>query len=122
MIRQLFAFGIVGTLAAAVHLSGVFLLVELGLHPLSANILGFMAGFQVSYFGHRYWTFRGTQASHPVAASRFLLTATSSLAMNEAMFYLLLQFTPLPYLVALTLVLICVTPITFLLGKFWAFR
>jgi len=122
LIRQLFAFGSVGTGAAAVHLLSVFLLVQLGWHPLIANVLAFLIAFQVSYFGHRYWTFRGTRTRHPVAASRFLFTAISSLAMNEAMFYLLLEFTALPYLVALTLVLICVTPMTFLLGKYWAFR
>ncbi len=122
MIRQLFAFGTVGSLAAATHLLIVFLLVERHMHPLTANVVAFVVAFQISYFGHRYWTFHGTRARHRVAVSRFLLTAVASLAMNEGMFYLLLTLTTMPYLPALALVLVCVTPATFLLGKLWAFR
>lgn len=122
MIGQLFAFGTVGALAAATHLLIVFALVERHMHPLAANVVAFVVAFQISYFGHRYWTFHGSRARHRVAVSRFLLTAVASFAMNEGMFYLLLNYTTLPYLLSLTVVLVCVTPATFLLSKLWAFR
>lgn len=123
MKRQILKFGVIGSLAAAVHMGVVALLVNFSLHPLFANIFGFMVAFNVSYLGHRFWTFgNNSRLSHAASAVRFWGIAVTSFAINEGLFFLFLSFTPLPYLLALFLVLLMVTPITFLLSRSWAFH
>lgn len=123
MKQQILKFGVIGTFAAAVHLGVVALLVTFSMHPLLANIFGFMIAFNVSYLGHRFWTFDNkSRLSHAASATRFWGIAVSSFAINESLFFLFLSYTPLPYLVSLFLVLLMVTPITFLLSRSWAFN
>lgn len=122
MRQQLLRFGCIGAAAAAVHMGVVALLVPFGLHPLLANIIGFVSAFNVSYLGHRFWTFGNrTPLSHKRSIARFWGIAVTSFAINELLFFLFLNYTTLPYLVALFLVLILVTPITFILSRVWAF-
>lgn len=122
MRQQLFRFGCIGAAAAALHMGVVALLVPLGLHPLLANIAGFVTAFNVSYLGHRFWSFGNrTTLSHKRSVMRFWVIAVTSFAINEALFFLFLHYTTLPYLAALFLVLILVTPITFILSRVWAF-
>lgn len=122
MRRQLAAFLVTGAGAAATHWAGVLLLVErAGMAPLRANVAGFALAFLVSYGGHRRWTFAATGLAHRVALPRFLLVAMAGLALNQLLFALLLATTPLPYPLALLLVLAAVAALTFVLARHWAF-
>ena len=122
VLQQLLRFGIVGALAAAVHFTAVVIQVSLfALHPLIANVIAFLVAFQVSYLGHRHWTFSHTKDGSNQSVWRFFLVAVSSFFVNEGLFYCFLRFTSLPYWVSLAVVLILVAGMTFLLGKFWAF-
>jgi len=115
-------FGVVGLSAAAVHFCIVVLLVQqLQYAPLVANVFAFFLSFQVSYFGHRFWTFRETTALHRDAMPRLLLVQLINLAANEALFYLLLLL-HLPYQFALILVLAILPFFTFFANRFWVFR
>jgi putative flippase GtrA len=120
---QLCRFGVVGVTAGTVHFSIVVFCVELGsLKPLVANVIAYMIAFQVSYSGHRYWTFRGTLAEHRVAFPKLLLVQTLTFIANESLFYLFMNFFHLPYQVALLIVLTILPITTFALSKFWVFR
>lgn len=123
LIYQLMRFGIVGVSAAAVHFSVVVFLVQVGLvkQPLVANVFGFMLAFQVSYSGHRFWTFRGTTVTHKTAWAKLLLVSASGFCANEGLFYLFLTVAGLPYPLALFIVLAIMPIITFTLSKFWVF-
>jgi putative flippase GtrA len=122
MKRQLFWFGVVGLSALAVHFCAVtFVLVPLGLAPLIANIVGFLLAFQVSYWGHRRLTFQAHHVDHSQSLPRFFGVACLSFAVNEAMYALLLRYTPLGYRSALLIVLFTVAGLTFVLSKLWAF-
>ena len=122
MKRELFWFGIVGISALLVHYALVtLLLVPLGMAPLLANIVGFLFAFQVSYWGHRRLTFRAAEVAHRQALPRFFAVACLSFCVNEAMYYVLLNYTLLDYRSALLIVLFTVAALTFVLGKMWAF-
>lgn len=114
-------FAIVGTGGAIVHVTTVMLLVNyLQMHPLSANVAGFLLGFQVSYFGHRYWTFSDSNVRHQTAFPRLLALQIFNFGANETMFYILLSL-HLPYLIALLIVL-CILPVmTFTVSRLWIF-
>ena len=116
---QLFRFGCVGVLAMALHLAVVSALVPLGLPPLWANVLAFAVAFQVSYFGHRGWTYRATGGGG--AYGRMLMVSLASFALNEAMYACLLKFAPFDYRVSQMIVLIAVSLFTFAGSRFWVF-
>lgn len=120
MIQQLARFGAVGIAAMAVHWLVVALLVPLGLRPLLANSAAFAIAFNVSYAGHRRFTFASTTAQHSTL-KRFLGVALLGFALNETLYYLLLR-AGMEYRVALLLVLVAVAALTFVLSRYWAFR
>lgn len=126
MIAQLARFGVVGVAAMAVHWLIVVGIVPLGIAPLIANVIGFAVAFNVSYFGHRNWTFTTSDGSaaagHATTLTRFLTISVSSFMLNEAMYSLLLRYTALDYRAALLLVLVAVAALTFVLSRYWAFR
>jgi putative flippase GtrA len=120
---QIMRFGVIGTVAAAIHFSIVVSLVEISLmSPLIANVIAFLFAFQVSYWGHRHWTFRGTTTQHQVAIPRLLLVATSNLIANQIIFFVFLELFKLPYMLALFFTLTILPVVTFTLGKWWIFR
>jgi putative flippase GtrA len=121
--RQIFAFGSIGILAAVVNFAVLIFIVEcFHWHPWPANILAFMLAFQVSFFGHHHWTFRGVStAKKRHIWVRFLIVATFSMLMNQGLYAIYLYLIPW-YGLALFFTLATVPPITFVLAKLWAFR
>jgi putative flippase GtrA len=122
MISQLVRFGVVGLTAMAVHFLVVRGLVPRGMTPLTANVLGFFAAFQVSYWGHSLFTFRGHGNSSAESMARFILLATASFLLNEGFYAVLLRHSDLPYDHALVVVLLVVSALTFILSRNWAFQ
>ncbi|WP_440028783.1 GtrA family protein [Chromobacterium amazonense] len=122
MTRQLFWFGVVGVSAMLLHFALVTLaLVPLGVAPLVANVLGFLGAFQISYWGHRRFTFEAGHVPHRQALPRFFSVSCLSFCVNEALYFLLLRYAPLDYRASLAIVLFAVAVLTFALGKLWAF-
>lgn len=124
LLKQIMRFGIVGGSAAFVNFSIVILLVESGVlqQPLYANMIAFVFAFQVSYFGHRYWTFNGTVTEHRVAMPRLFVISGTNFIANEGLFYFFLNTFQLPYPLALLLVLAILPVVTFTFSKLWVFR
>lgn len=123
MIRQVIRFGVVGVTALMVNWLVVAVLVPtLDMVPLLANVFAFLVAFQVSYWGHRSWTFNARTLRHSQTLPRFLVVSCSSFLINEFLYFLLLEFTVLDYRTALLIVLAIVAMSTFLLSRKWAFR
>ena len=115
-------FALVGGAAAGVHFCTVLLLVQGGnWSPLIANVLAFLTAFQVSYWGHKVWSFKQQDTSHAQSLPRFFLVASASFVLNEFLYFLLLRYTHLPYWLALGMVLVAVALLTFFASKAWAF-
>ncbi|MBV9575590.1 MAG: GtrA family protein [Gammaproteobacteria bacterium] len=120
-ILQVLRFAIVGLMAAAVHFGTVVSLVQVEmLQPLIANIFGFVLAFQVSYWGHRLWTFYDTSALHRTALPKLFFVQILNLAANETLFYIFLLL-HLPYTIALLIVLMILPLFTFAASKWWVF-
>lgn len=122
LIWQLFRFGMVGFTAALVHFFLVVFIVQMGsVEPLIANVFAFALSFQVSYWGHRWWTFSSSMVQHRDAFPRLLLIQTAGFAANESLFYIFLQL-HLPYPIALIIVLTIIPIFTFVSSKLWVYR
>lgn len=121
---QVARFGVIGVTAAVVNTVVVVIGVEwLHWHPLLANILAFAIAYQVSFFGHQYWTFRRVAADSAATSwIKFLAVAVFSFGLNESLYALFLTIFHLQYVLALILVIVLVPPVTFVLSKLWAFR
>ena len=116
-------FFVVGTAAAATHyVVGLVAYTFFGAGPGLANVIGYLAGFPVSYGGHRYWTFETTRAPHREALPRFVLVQLSSFAANQMLLLLAVRFLPLPFWFVLGAVLVIVAVSTYVLSKIWVFR
>lgn len=122
-IKQLIKFGIVGVSTVIANFVTVIILVSLfKLHPLVANIVGFVVAFQVSFYGHHFWTFPRNGNKLRLAMKKYFMVAIGSFFLNEALYALLLSKLQLHYIPALILVLVTIPPISFVFSKLWVFK
>ncbi|MBA2648322.1 MAG: GtrA family protein [Legionella sp.] len=113
----------IGSFAALAHISLVYGFVTLlNTHPLLANVLGFLMAFNISYFGHKHFTFSKLKNKKSLSLPHFFIVATSAGFINEGLYYLLLKYTTINYLLALILVLVLVSGYSFIVSKIWACR
>ncbi|MBV6272942.1 GtrA family protein [Alcaligenaceae bacterium CGII-47] len=123
LAEQIGWFVIVGCAAAATHWAfAVACVAFVGFSPLWANFIGWIIAFFVSFTGHYQLTFRHQRAPLAQAAWRFFTVSALGFAVNEAAYAVLLRLTPLRYDLLLALILIGIAGMTFILGRFWAFR
>ena len=122
--QQIVRFGIIGCIGAFINMLIVVFMVEhMHWHPLGANIIGFLGSFNISYFGHRYYSFSDQVSNnHTTSITRFLFIALSSFGLNELLFYLFLTYCHFHYTLSLIFVIAVVATINFILNKFWAFN
>jgi putative flippase GtrA len=111
----------VGAAAAMVHV-GVFEATRRVLQPEIANVMGFGVAFVLSFYGHRFLSFRDAGTSLGTSFGRFAVTALAGLATNEAVFVLLFRVLAWPATPALLCGLLFAAGQTFVLTRFWAFR
>lgn len=123
LATQIGWFLIVGCAAAATHWAiAVACVAWGGLAPLLANVIGWLVAFGVSFTGHYRLTFRTQHAPLGRAACRFFALSALGFAVNEASYAVLLQATRIRYDILLAMILIGIAGLTFILGRFWAFR
>lgn len=122
--RQGILFGLVGTIAAAMHFCCLLLLVQhVQLKPVLANPLAFLCAFVISFIGHYHLTFSQTQHSCLQALWRWLCSALAGFALNQILFMAGIKcFGNQAYWWLWFIVTIIVTFLSFVLGKFWAFN
>ena len=123
LLPEVMRFSVTGGLSTATHFCTVaFLVSVIRFLPISANIIAFLVAFGVSYIGHSKFTFPSDERDGiDPAMIKFFMVATLSFALNEGMYYYLLNL-HYNYLVALVIVITSVSIVTFSLSKFWAFR
>lgn len=123
LASQIGWFVIVGCAAAATHWIVAVACVSLAnIQPLIANVVGWLIAFIVSFSGHYRLTFRQQNAPLIRAALRFFWVSALGFAINEVSYAVLLKYTAIRYDILLALILIGIAVITFILGRFWAFR
>ena len=113
-------YGCVGGLSTVLHFCTVLALAGSGMDPLAANAVAFAATFQVSYLGHRHWTFAAP--GNGTGYLRMLLVSLLAFGANETLYALLLKTGALDYRAALLVVLAMVGGGTYLASRCWVFR
>ncbi len=120
LLLQYGRFGLVGLTATGVHVAVFTALLELtDSAGWLANLPAFSLAVVVSYLGHFYWTFPGSdRGSFP----RFVATAIFGLTLNTLAAFVIVDLLDLPYIWAIAVMVLVVPVLVFLLAKFWAFR
>ena len=120
--HQLSSFVLVGASAALVHwLVVVTLVSSAAWQPLTANVIGWLVAFNVSYSGHYFLTFRALQSGLKSSLPRFFVLSGMGFLVNETAYAILLRETSMPYEWLLGMILIGVPVLTFIFSRFWAF-
>lgn len=118
--RQLPWFAVFGVAASATHFVVALAAARfLGLEPLAANTVAFVAALGVSYLGNAMVTFK----VEPWNAAQFARFATLSVAgfvLNQLIVYVLTVRGGWPFWASLVVVILLVPPATFVLAKLWA--
>lgn len=120
-LRSIFMFLMMGGLTTVVHVTvGLIAHYQGGLTAFNANIVAFFAGFTVSYFGHRRYSFR---SRGPIGRSmpRFFVIQATSFVINQVVIYVAVNVWGYPYPLALIAMICVVMPTTYILGRLWAF-
>jgi len=119
--HQIARFGLVGGAATATHFLVALTLIALAVHPLWANAWAFVVAFQISFFGHRGFTFRNRKMPLGISARRFVVTALVGFALSELLLAALLHWSEISNTFALVIALATVAVFTFIMGRYWAF-
>ncbi len=102
-------------------LTGLLMHHHLGMTTFNASIVAYVAGFFVSYFGHRNYTFRSPgQLSRSMP--RFLVVSALGLVFCQVIVYLLVDRIGVEYWIALLVMVVTVPASTYLLSRAWAFN
>lgn len=111
-------FGGVGVLATLVHLgvAAALLAVWPEASPFLANFVAFLLAFQVSFWGHRHFTFRKDGKAH-----RFFFLALGGFALNNGVLASLLAVSQIDGLTAIVIATFSVPLLMYLAARFWAF-
>jgi putative flippase GtrA len=121
--RSISWFAIIGALAALTHYIVAVSLECSGIViASSANIVGFIIAFPVSYFGHRKFSFADQDSNHSQFYHEFISVALIGFLANQTLVLTALQYTKLPFWFSLGAVMVLVAMSTYLLSKFWAFK
>ena len=114
-------FTIVGGVAAIVHISIVWILIDqLNWQPLFANLVAFLIAFIVSFSGQYWWTFRSNRTWHN-ALVRFFLVSIAAFCANTIVLSVLLSTGLLSNAMSAVIAALVIPAFTYILGRFWAF-
>jgi len=114
-------FGTVGLWATAVYASAAAILHAIGATPSLANALGYAIAMAVSFLGHFYWTF-GKNTGHGRALLRFIAVSACGFLLSAIIMHAVTGTLGAPFWVALAAIIAVVPGISWVLGRYWAFR
>lgn len=121
MTVQFASFASAGALGTGVHYLVLLGLVSIFLaHPVTASILGSLAGAIVNYLLSHHWVFRSNRR-HSETLFKFFTIAGLGLALNAAIMYVLVMIAAIHYLLAQVAATGIALFWNFLGNRFWTF-
>lgn len=123
LLYQIGRYSIVGTAASVTQFLVVIILVSQHMmEPLSANVIGYLCGFVVSFNGQRIWTFANGTRAMRAALPLFLIVTGINFSINQGMYSIFLKVFHLEYHVGLLCAMLVAAVVTFSLSKLVVFR
>ena len=121
-LSRLLRYGVVGVLGAVVHMSTLFLLVEMHLaDPVAATTAGFILALLISYLANRFWTF-GFSGSYWASMIKYCVVSLIGLGLNILIIKLFTDVLGLWYGWGAMAAVVAVALNNFLLNNAWTFH
>ena len=121
-IMTMSRFTLVGITAACVHIAIVWCLItQFEVETLLANLFAFLTAFIVSFTGQYLWTFR-SKRNWQSALIRFFLISLLGFVANNIVLIAVLDLGAMSDSLAAVLSACIIPVVTYLAGRFWAFR
>lgn len=110
-----------GAIGTFVQYAMLFIFVEaLSMYPVTASILGSLAGAIINYLLSHHWVFR-SKRKHSETLSKFVAVGGLGLVLNAALMYMLVTVASVHYLLAQIAATGIVLLWNFLGNRFWTF-
>jgi len=120
---QLCRFGTIGVLATITHsIVLIFLVEKMSWQPFFGNIMAFLVAVQVSFWGHKLFSFRNKDKSTIKMFSSFVVVALVGLSLNEIVFWIIVNLMSYSYFWALGIVVSVIPLMQFFIIKKFIFR
>lgn len=121
LLAMLWRFGLIGGLAAVVHIGIVVIAVErFAIDPRLANLFGFMGAIPLSYLGHYHFSFASSHA-HRGTVWRFVVVSLICFLTGQGLMHLSHAWS-ITYEIALLAIVILVPIVSFILNKSVVFQ
>ncbi len=121
LVRRFLSFSGVGAAATGLQYLLLILLVEwLGVTPLPASVLSYLASALANYFANYHLTFR-SNLRHRRVLPRFALIAGGGLLLNAVVFYIANTLLGMIYLLAQVIATVIVLAWNFTMNHLWSF-
>lgn len=121
-IITLLKFGVVGVLAAVVHLLvAISLLLHTDSKVLAANSIAFLCAFLFSFLGHFHWTFK-TGSNKGRSLVRFLAIALAAFITNNLVLISLTEKGAIGEKLAVVIAVIVIPIVSYFGSRLWGFK
>ncbi|MCL2087778.1 MAG: GtrA family protein [Oscillospiraceae bacterium] len=121
LIKEAVMFSMVGVVNTLLHLGTYYLLMFLGVHYIIANAVGFVVSIVNAYFMNSRLVFKNKNEPLKSFAKLFAVYGTTFL-LATALLWIYVEVFAVPEGIAPLINILVVTPINFLLNKFWTFK
>lgn len=124
LTKQFAVFCSVGVVNTLVALGAILFFLEIvGLHYMISNLLGYIIGLIVAFFGHSQFTFNEGKKTYDYQNFiMFIIVFIVSYGLQFACLYILVEIQNMGVIVAQILSMGMYTLVNFLLNKFWTFN
>ena len=121
LVRRFLSFSGVGAAATGLQYLLLIALVEwLGVTPLPASVLSYLASTLANYWANYHFTF-GSTLPHRQTLPRFALVAGGGLLLNSLVFYIANALLGMIYLLAQLIATVVVLAWNFTMNHLWSF-
>jgi len=121
LFDQFISYALAGAVGTFLQYLILFLLVEMfSVYPVTASILGMLAGAVVNYLLNYHWVFQ-SKRRHSETLSKFFATGGVGWALNAVIMYVLVTIASIHYLLAQVVATGIVLFWNFLGNRLWTF-
>jgi len=121
--NQFLKFGIVGVSNTLVGLIVYYVLIYFNIHYIVANTMGFIVSvFNAYYWNDRYVFKKQRNRSTVDVLIKVYIAYGMTFILNTALLFIMVSHFNISKYIAPVINLVIITPINFLLNKYWAFK
>lgn len=121
IFKQFLKFGIIGVSNTIISLSIYYLLLNFGINYILANIVGFIISVLNAFFWNNKYVFKNSLNKKNKVLKTYISYGITFVLSNLLLF-IFVNFLGISKIIVPIMNLVIITPINFILSKYWAFK